>query len=91
MFLIIFFNILSLFVSNNITIVIVLLTEWLQIFMIKGNMKLAYYLPVQGNLREVRIGSDLTGVIQAGCVVVLWSFYILMIGILLFERKRDIL
>ncbi len=91
LFLIIVLNIFSLIASNIFVVLMVLISEWIQLFLIKNDIKWVRYLPVQGALQQLRLNSSITAPVVSIGILLIWIVSVVMIGVFLFQRKKDFL
>ncbi len=85
MFVVVALNVFSLVADNIYVIILILFGLWLQLFLIRMNIKWMDYLPVQGALQN----PDGMSVFVSCGVVLAWCTGAALVGLLLFNRKKD--
>lgn len=85
LFVVVALNVFSLAVDNIYVIILILFGLWLQLFLIRMNIKWMDYLPVQGALQH---SHGMSVFVSCG-VVLAWCASAALAGLLLFNRKKD--
>ncbi len=85
MFVVVASNVFSLVADNIYVIILILFGLWLQLFLIRINIKWMDYLPVQGALQN----PDGMNVFASCGMVLAWCTGAALVGLHLFSRKKD--
>ncbi len=85
MFVVVASNVFSLVADNIYVIILILFGLWLQLFLIRINIKWMDYLPVQGALQN----PDGMNVFVSCGMVLAWCTGAALVGLHLFSRKKD--
>lgn len=89
-FIIIVINIFSLFCNSIYIVIGILLSTWLQLFVMSVNDKHIFrYLPVNGGLQYIKNGQQFVENTISGSVSIGWSIIIILLGVVLVKKKKD--
>lgn len=88
--LIVLINAIGLYTKTTYAVVISIFLECIQVYFIENNIKVARLLPLSGILYEVA-GKELSSVVPLMINSIIWLVVVIVITVVAFRRKKDII